>query len=153
MHIEEDVYVRWEKAARTASCFSFVPSVVRMVVSFARRLRYCVARVSFSSRVRSSSLCNCSTGSESLSPPFPRPLVKVVVPLMPLELTGELVGGEDVRSLSKESLRSAIAWDARALEVDPDVEVGLGVFRGLAERPFLDIIFCAVGTWQVQIVY
>ncbi|KAH9936025.1 WD40 repeat-like protein [Amylocystis lapponica] len=50
---------------RTASCLSLFPSVVRMVVSFARRLRYCAASVSFSSLVRSSSRCSRWIGSKS----------------------------------------------------------------------------------------
>ena len=79
----------------TASCFNLFPSVVRIVVSFATKFRYCVARVSFSSRVRSSSLCSLVIGSRSSSS-------STTSELVPLGTVFVFMGGVLLRSLSNE---------------------------------------------------
>lgn len=74
---------------RTASCFNLFPRVVRICVSLARRLRYWAARLSFSSRVRSSSRCKRWIGSSPSRSSWS-------------DVPFETGGGECILSLSKD---------------------------------------------------
>lgn len=54
-----------QREEHTASCFSLLPRVVRIVVNLDKRVLYCAASVSFSSFVRSSSSRSLCVGSRS----------------------------------------------------------------------------------------